>query len=84
MYPIKLIDIIYRSQAEISPLQKQTKVQLITNLSSIKNETKQKQNIEQDNGDKEYTLCLKKALNEAITENDYVCLFFVYFICIFI
>ena len=56
----------------MSPKSKQTKVQLITNLSSVKSEPQQKQSTEEENGEKEYTLCLKKALNEAITENDYV------------
>jgi hypothetical protein len=65
-----LLDIIYHSKLDVSPKSKQTKVQLITNLSAVKSE--QKQNIEEENGEKEYTLCLKKALNEAITENDYV------------
>lgn len=67
-----LLDIIYHSKLDVSPKSKQTKVQLITNLSAVKSEPKQKQNIEEENGEKEYTLCLKKALNEAITENDYV------------
>ena len=73
-----LLDIIYHSKLDVSPKSKQTKVQLITNLSAVKSEPKQKQNIEEENGEKEYTLCLKKALNEAITENDYVSVKYIY------
>ena len=67
------IDYIY--QPNLSPTSKQSNQINTTNLSVIKKDasiTKPQKKQEEVNGEEEYKLCLKKALTEAISENDYV------------
>ena len=67
------IDYIY--QPNLSPTSKQSNQINTTNLSVVKKDasiTKPQKKQEEVNGEEEYKLCLKKALTEAISENDYV------------
>lgn len=75
---IKMINnynIDYLYQDDLSPASKQITQNNTTNLSVIKKDAsvvKPLKKIEEVNGEEEYKLCLKKALTEAISENDYV------------
>lgn len=64
-----IIDVPYST--EVSPRSKAAKTN-ITNISSVKVEKAVEKGIDESAGDEEYKQCLKKALTEAMNENDFV------------